>query len=333
MRDAERGTSVLPASTVATPTPVLTCRLDVAGVERRLHLKAEWFGSLGSSKGRTAVALLASVIDRVDPRSGIIESTSGNLGLALATLCHQHRIAFTAVVDPRTSRVLVDRMRALGARIVEATTEDGHGGYLLNRLALVRTALRRDPRLVWTNQYGNPANPAAHAGGTAPELASQVPGAQEVLIPVSTGGTLAGFRAHAEASAPGWRCVGVDVVGSAALGGPLGERVLSGIGSSRRSSFLPATTIEAEHVTPSEAIGACVWVDETLGVGIGGSGGAAVAAAVRRMQAHPALTDVACVCPDSASAYQETIWSESWRAERGLWPARIDTEVVAGRAS
>ena len=315
------------------PTPVLTFGLRVAGVERRLHLKAEWCSVFGSSKGRTAASLMASVLDRVDPQSGIIESTSGNLGLALAELCAQAGIPFTAVVDPRTNSVLVTRMRAVGASIVESTTEDGHGGYLLSRLKVVQEALRRDPRLVWTNQYGNPANPAAHCAGTAPELAAQVNTAQQVFVPVSTGGTLAGFRWHADANSPGWRCVGVDMVGSAALGGVAGERMLPGIGASRRSTFLPHAGVDAEYVSPAEAVAACEWAGEALGVGIGGSAGAAVAAAVRRMQRCRWLIEVACICPDGAQPYRETIFSPAWRAEHRLWPTAFGAEVIEGRAA
>ena len=323
-----------PPAGAAPPTPVLTYAIRVAGIVRRLHLKAEWYGAGGSSKGRTAAALLRSVRARVDPQAGIIESTSGNLGAALAELCAAEGVPFTAVVDPRTNRELVARMRALGAAIIEATTGDGHGGYLLSRLDIVRSELERRPRLIWTNQYQNPANPAAHATGTAPELAAQAPDAQLVLIPVSTGGTLAGFQAHARTHGPGWRCVGVDMVGSAALGGCPGERVLPGIGSSRRSTFLPPIAgAGAELVTPAEAIAAGVWTAEALGVGVGGSAGAAVAAALRRMEADHRLTEVACVCPDSARAYQETLYSASWRDAHGLHLAPVATEVIVGRAA
>jgi cysteine synthase len=315
------------------PTPVLTFVVRIAGAQRRLHLKAEWFSPAGSSKGRTAASLLASVMHRVDPRVGIIESTSGNLGVALATLCAARSIPFTAVVDPRTNQSLVMQMAGLGASIIETTTEDGRGVYLLSRLEAVQEALRRDPRLVWTDQYSNPANPSAHARGTAPELHAQLPTVQQVFVPVSTGGTLAGLRWFADSHPARWRCVGVDMVGSSALGGPSGERVLPGIGASRRSSFLPRTGVDAEHVSPVDAIGACDWVSGALGVDVGGSSGAAVAAALRRMRAVPALTEVACICPDAAAAYRDTLFSPGWRAERGLRPSAVAAEVTGRRAA
>lgn len=206
---------------VLPPTPVVKVTVSVDGLPRNLWLKLESHSPHGSVKGRTALALWEDIAGRVDPGIGIIESTSGNLGLALAAVTASHGVPFTAVVDPRSSASVVAGVRALGGRVVTIDRPDGSGGYLLSRIAYIRERLRTEPRLVWPDQYANPASPRVHARGTAPELWAQTMGRpMSVLVAVSTGGTLAGFRDYAAAARPAWELVGVDVAGSAALGAP-----------------------------------------------------------------------------------------------------------------
>ncbi|MFF5531496.1 pyridoxal-phosphate dependent enzyme [Streptomyces cinerochromogenes] len=301
------------------PTPVVRLGLEVAGTPRELWLKLEGYNPYGSIKGRTALALWRDVADRLERGAGLVESTSGNLGLALAALAAAHRVPFTAVVDPRTSAALLHDIRALGARVVTVDTPDGAGGYLLNRLARVRALLREQPGLVWTDQYHNPANPAAHATGTAPELHWQTcRRPMSVLVAVSTGGTLAGFRRYAAESGAGWELVGVDAAGSAALGGAVGPRLLSGLGSSRRSAFLPDGHRPTVYVTPAEAVTVCLWLRDRTGIAVGASAGALVAAALRLFRTDPRRTGAACLCPDGADRYLDTVYSPAWRQAHGM---------------
>lgn len=307
-------------------TPLLTARVW-AGRQAALHFKLESFNPFGSIKDRTAVSLFDSVAAGLDPTVGLVESTSGNLGVALAALAQSAGVPFTAVVDPHASAATVSRMRELHADIVRVTETDVTGGYLLNRLAVVRDMLARRPELSWTNQYDNPANPRAHALGTGPELGAQVPPDSVVLVPVSTGGTLAGIRAYARIHRPGWTVVGVDVNGSRALGHSEGVRLLPGIGSSRHSRFVGGLTGPIIRVDGPEAVAACVWLLAESGFGVGGSSGALVAAALRLIE-RDRLTEVVCVCPDGARNYLDTVYCKAWRAERSI-PDRI-TEATVG---
>ncbi len=311
-------------------TPLLEIPLVVGGIPRHLRLKAEWLNPCGSIKDRTAEALLASVADWVDPRVGVIESTSGNLGLALAQRCRGLGFPFTAVVDPRSSGWLVRGMRDCGARIICVDQPDGVGGYLLSRLATVRRLCEEDPRLTWTNQYQNPANPAAHER-TAAELSGQASSLQAVFAAVSTGGTLCGIDRFARRTGQPWRAVGVDVHGSVALGGTPGPRCLSGIGSSRRSEFVPPgpDAPTAELVSTDEALACCDWAEREFAIGLGSSSGATLAAALRQMRADRSLIDVACICPDGAERYRETAFDPEWRRLLGVRPDRAWRELAA----
>ncbi|MFL6161980.1 MAG: pyridoxal-phosphate dependent enzyme [Jatrophihabitantaceae bacterium] len=325
--------AVIPSSPLSLPrqaTPLIDIPLMVAGVPRLLRLKAEWSNPCGSIKDRTATALLATVVDRLDPRAGVIESTSGNLGLALAAGCAELGVPFTAVVDPRASNWLVNRMHDLGAIIVHSDVADQAGGYLLSRIATVRAMCLENPGLVWTNQYENEANPRAHER-TGAELAAQAPRVQAIFVPVSTGGTLAGIQRYGAQQGLAWRAIGVDVHGSVALGGIPGPRVLSGIGASHRSYFFPTAGVsDVERTSTEDAIACCDWAGQALGLSLGASAGAALAAALRRMRSNPELREAACICPDGADRYQETVYDIGWRKFHDIRPERAWAELGTG---
>jgi N-(2-amino-2-carboxyethyl)-L-glutamate synthase len=292
-----------------------TVRLLVDGRPRTLLLKLESMGAHGSVKGRTARALWADVADRVTPAVGLIESTSGNLGVALAAVAASHRVRFTAVMDVRSSAVLVEAISGYGADVVVIDRPDGAGGHLLNRLRYVERRVQAEPRLVWPNQYRNPASPRIHHDTTAPELWEQTAHRRlTVVVAVSTGGTLAGFRDFVRSARPDWELVAVDMAGSAALGGPAGERVLPGIGASRPSEFLPHGHRPAVRVSAPDAVHACLWLRAATGLGVGASSGAVIAAALRLFRAAPAREVVACLCPDGADRYQDTVYAPQWRS-------------------
>jgi cysteine synthase len=316
-----------PASQKATPdrTPVVALDLDVAGVHRTIWLKLESHNPHGSLKDRTAETLWESVRNRVHPAEGVIESTSGNLGIALAARCAEHDVPFTAVVEPRTSPPSIDMMRRYGARIVMIHRLDARGGYLLNRLAYVREQLLARPKLVWTNQYENDANPQAHRERTAPELWKQISRPATVMLAVSTGGTLAGFQQFVQRHRIPWTVVGVDVEGSFALVDEIpGTRVLTGIGSSQRSAFVRSGAAPQVIVSAGEAVAACLLISDVAGIALGGSSGALIAAALRwfHVNRHDD-TDIAVVCPDGGDRYQSTVYSAQWRKENIAvhWPA------------
>lgn len=298
-------------------TPVVGLDLDVGGAHRKIWLKLENHNPHGSLKDRTAETLWESVRDRVNSAEGIIESTSGNLGIALAARCAEHSVPFTAVVEPRTSSVSIEAMRRYGARVTMIHRPDSRGGYLLNRLAYVREQIRVRPRLVWTNQYENDANPRAHRERTAPELWDQIRRPATVMLAVSTGGTLAGFRQFTQQQRIPWKVVGVDVEGSLALAEETpGKRILTGIGSSQQSTFVRSGETQLVIVSASEAVAACLWILDMAGIALGGSSGALVAAALRwfRLNRYDD-TDIAVVCPDGGDRYLSTVYSPVWRKE------------------
>src|SRR5262245_27837850 len=169
--------------------------LVVDGIARRVNLKLEGHNPGGSIKDRTALSLIESLEHRgaLRPGSVVIDSTSGNLGVALAMIARARGYEFVAVVDPKTTDENLAKMSAMGAQLEHVRQPDETGGYLLSRLARVQELCASSHAFVWTDQYSNPANPAAHFRATGPEIYRDMDGQVDaVFVAVSTGGTLAG---------------------------------------------------------------------------------------------------------------------------------------------
>jgi|SRR6185437_13055171 len=302
-------------------TPLLDIALQVNSKWRRVSLKLESYNPAGSIKYRTAQGLVEDLerAGRLRPGITLIESTSGNLGVALALLSSEYGYRFTAVTDPKTDPTVLDRIRNLGAQVICVNEPDTAGGYLLTRLAAVRDFLAARPEAIWPNQYENPSNPNVHYRQTAPEIHRQCPEIDAVFVAASTGGTLAGVGRYLKAADPSVRIVGVDMHGSAVFGLPAGQRLVTGIGSSRPSSFLrPDHRDDVVLVDDLAAIATCHRLRDELGLGLGGSSGAAIAACARYLAANEDLVRAVCICPDSASNYLNTLYSQEWLERNGL---------------
>ncbi|HEU5379701.1 MAG TPA: 2,3-diaminopropionate biosynthesis protein SbnA [Ktedonobacteraceae bacterium] len=303
-------------------TPVERVSLLINGVKRTIHLKLEGANPTGSAKDRTAKGLMQALEAQggIDQKSVIVESTSGNLGVALSFLCRAREYQFVAVVDPKTTRENIEKMRALGAEINRVEEPDPNGGYLLSRLERVRTLCQSIPRAVWPNQYENLANPAIHYTETGPEIYRQMNGEVDALfIAVSTGGTLAGIsRFFREVSAK-TRIIGVDAHGSVVFGTPPGPRLLTGIGSSRRSSFLSRADYEEYMlINDGEAFAFCRALSRAANIHVGGSSGAVLAACAHYLQVHPEAEHVVCLCADGGTNYNSSIYDDRWILRHGF---------------
>lgn len=303
-------------------TPLAPIALSIHGRRRVVRLKLEGANPCGSLKDRTAQSLIDELEQHgaLERSSVLVESTSGNLGVALAWLARRRGYHFVAVIDPKTTRENVRRLRRLGARIELVDTPDEAGGYLLARIERVRQLCASSPAYVWPDQYANPANPRAHEQGTGPELLQQLSGDLDaVFVAVSTGGTLAGLARFLRRESPATQIIAVDAYGSVALGGSPGPRLLTGIGASQASSFVSAGLYDdLIFVRDAEAFANCRALASGTGLAVGGSSGATLAACARVLARDPDLERVVCLCADRGQSYASTIYSNRWLARHGI---------------
>jgi 2,3-diaminopropionate biosynthesis protein SbnA len=268
-------------------------------------LKIEGFNAAGSIKLKTALGLVHHAETHSDLRPGghIIESSSGNLGVALSLISAVRGYEFTCVTDPNASSAHISTMRSFGTNIVIITERDENGGgYLARRLGYIRQRLRREPRLVWPNQYANFANRNIHYERTAAAILREFAHVDYLFVGAGTTGTLMGCA-----------IVAVDVHGSVTLGGPPGPRHIPGLGASRRPElFQPEGIDEFIIVNELESIAACRQLAARHGLLVGGSTGSVLAAVRQLAPRIPPASVVVAISPDNGERYLDMIYSDDW---------------------
>lgn len=317
-------------------TPLLRLVVPVRGENRRLWLKLEGANEYGSIKARTAHALLGARerSGELRPGGAIVESTSGNLGVALAGMCRRRGYRCTLVVDADTPERSKGLMEAHGAEVIVVQRVPGRNP-VAERLATVRRLLRERPGVVWTDQYSSPANPDVHYEWTAPELVSGMGEAppDAVVAAVSTGGTLAGLSRYFREYHPDTRMVAVDAAGSVATGGQLEPRPFKvpGFGSGRPSAFLGPEHWDVRVLLDDLAAArACQLLRAATELTLGGSAGAAILGAVIATLDDDDLQDVCVICPDMGGAYLGTVYANLPAGPAGMTPLqREGLEAIA----
>lgn len=284
-------------------------------VGQSLFLKCEGFNFAGSIKLKAAAEMVeAACRDGVlRPDSILVESSSGNLGVALSIIAASKGYRFLCVTDSRCNLSTRLLMEALGSEVHIITEPDPEGGFLGARLDYLRTMCASDDRYVWLSQYTNPGNWRAHYRTTAPAIARQFPQLDVLFVGAGTTGTLMGCaRWFREWHRP-VRIVAVDSYGSVIFGGRQGRRMIPGLGMTVRPPLLDESYVdEVVHVEEADTIRACHRLARR-GFLFGGSTGTVVSGAMDWLSRHDAsdLTAVA-IAPDLGERYLDTIYQTNW---------------------
>lgn len=275
-----------------------------------------------SVKDRSARQLLeqARLDHGLQPGATIVESSSGNMGHALAMLCATHRFNFVCVLDPKTPRSNVSLIQAFGGEVVMVDTPDQHGSFQKRRIETARRIARERPNCINLDQYNNPAAIEAHSMTTGPELLAQTGGRIDVLVgAASTGSHLSGVARFLKSRLPAVRVVGVEPVGSVVFGGTFKPFLQNGLGLSfRPGNILEQYVDEVIRVPDIDAFRTCRSLARREGLLLGGSSGAVVAAAEQVAERATGRTCIVTILPDGGLKYLETIYDDSWLDLHGL---------------
>jgi 2,3-diaminopropionate biosynthesis protein SbnA len=280
-----------------------------------LFLKCEGFNFAGSIKLKAASEMIeAAERDGIlTPGSILIESSSGNLGVAISMIAASKGYQFLCVTDSRCNLSTRRLMEALGSRVHIISEPDAVGGFLGARIDYVRAMCASDDRYVWLNQYTNPGNWQAHYRTTAPAIARQFPLQDVLFVGAGTTGTLMGCARFFKEWHRPVRIVAVDSVGSVTFGGAPGRRMIPGLGTSVRPPLLDESYIdEVVLVEEADTIRACHRLARR-GFLFGGSTGTAVSGATRWLEQHgsPDVTAVT-IAPDLGERYLDTVYQTNW---------------------
>src|SRR5262249_23713367 len=210
------------------PTP----HVPLAMNGMNLFAKLEYVNPVGSINDRSAYWILKRAIERgeICEETTVIESSSGNFASALAAFTHLIGLRFIPVIDPNISGTYESVLRRMCPRVEKVEDRDDTGGFLKNRLEMVKHLCATIPNAYWPNQYGNLDAMEAHYQLTAAEICADFDSLDYVFIPVSTAGTIAGVSRRLKERYPKIRVIAVDSEGSVIFGGAPRKRHIPGIG-------------------------------------------------------------------------------------------------------
>ena len=291
-----------------TPLLELTRIQQAEGLQARILAKLEYFNPAGSAKDRVAKAMLddAEAKGLLKPGTAIIEPTSGNTGIGLASVAAARGYRVIIVMPDTMSMERRQLMRAYGAELVLSEGAKGMAGAIVKAEELAKEL----PGSFIPGQFTNPANPAAHRAATGPEIWADTDGQVDIFVAgVGTGGTITGVGEYLKEQDPGVKVVGVEPAGSPVLsGGVPGPHAIQGIGAGFVPQvFNPAVCDEIITVQDADAYAAGRLMGRSEGVLVGVSSGAAVWAAVQlaKRPENRGKTIVALL-PDTGERYLST---------------------------
>ena len=291
-------------------TPLLElCRLEKAErLKCRLLAKLEYLNPAGSAKDRVARTMIEDAEERgvLKPESVIIEPTSGNTGIGLASVAAARGYRVIIVMPDTMSAERRTLMGAYGAELVLTPGAEGMAG-AIRKAEELAAAL---PGSFIPGQFVNPANPKAHYETTGPEIWADTDGAVDWLVAgIGTGGTITGTGRYLRERNPGIRIAAVEPAGSPVLSqGRSGPHNLQGIGA----NFVPEvldTSIYNEiiPVTDEDAYAAGRLLGRKEGVVVGISSGAALWAAMEIARREDSIgKNIVVILPDTGDRYLST---------------------------
>lgn len=277
-------------------------------LEARILAKLEYLNPAGSAKDRVAKAMIDDAESKglLKPGSVIIEPTSGNTGIGLASVAAARGYRIIIVMPDTMSQERRLLMNAYGAELVLSEGAKGMAGAIEKAEELARTL----PGSFLPGQFVNPANPAAHRGSTGPEIWADTEGQVDVFVAgVGTGGTITGTGQYLKARKPEIQVVAVEPASSPLLsGGAAGPHGIQGIGANFVPEVLDTGVFdEIIPVTDADALAAGRRLGRTEGILAGISSGAALWAAIA-LAKRPENRDktIVALLPDTGERYLST---------------------------
>lgn len=291
-----------------TPLLELTNYEKANELNAKIYAKLEYFNPAGSVKDRIAKAMLDDAEGKglLKPGAVIIEPTSGNTGIGLASVAASRGYRVILTMPETMSVERRNLLKAYGAVLV--LTEGAKG--MPGAIAKAKELAEQTPNSYIPSQFTNPANPAVHLKTTGPEIWTDTDGKVDIFVAgVGTGGTLSGVGAYLKSQNPNVKIVAVEPATSPVLsGGKAGPHKIQGIGA----GFVPDTlnTDIYDEILPVQnedafATGRALARSEGVLVGIS-SGAAVFAAAQLAKRPENAGKVIVALLPDTGERYLST---------------------------
>ncbi len=291
-----------------TPLLELTNIEKEEGLKARILAKLEYFNPAGSVKDRIARAMLdeAEASGKLKPGSTIIEPTSGNTGIGLASVAAARGYRIIITMPDTMSVERRQLMKAYGAELVLTEGAEGMKG----AIAKAEELAKEIPGSFIPGQFVNPANPAAHHSTTGPEIWADTDGKVDIFVAgVGTGGTITGVGQYLKEQNPAVKVVAVEPKDSPVLSeGRSGAHKIQGIGAGFVPEILDTAIYdEIIPVSNENAFTAGRLAGRKEGILVGISSGAALHAAIElSMRPENAGKTIVVLFPDTGDRYLST---------------------------
>jgi len=311
-------------------TPVVRLNRMGRDTGAAIYAKLEYLNPGASVKDRIAVQMIADAeaSGKLRPGGTIVECTSGNTGMGLALVGAARGYKSVFVMPDKVSAEKVKALRAFGARVVTTPTavppEDPRSYYLVARRIAAET-----PNAFFANQYENLSNPLAHERTTGPEIWDQMGGDLDAIVVASgTGGTITGIARAVRKHKPSVKMVCVDPVGSiyyeywrtGKIPKILKTYKVEGFGEDFMPGSMDFSVVdEVVQVSDQECFLTARELTRKEGLFTGGSGGGAVAGAIKYARAHPEAKTILVLLPDSGSRYLSKLFDDDWMRENSFF--------------
>ncbi len=292
----------------ATPLLQMQRLIQSQGLGAKILAKLEFFNPTGSAKDRAALSMICDAEEKglLKPGSVVIEPTSGNTGIGLASICAVRGYRAIIVMPDNMSRERQLLMTAYGAEVILTPGALGMQG----AVDKAKELSAQIPKSFIPSQFDNPANAYAHRSTTGPEIWNACDGQVDIFVAgVGTGGTITGVGEYLKAKNPNIQIVAVEPAGSPLLSrGIAGKHGLQGIGA----NFIPTllnTQIydQVIPVTEEEAYAAAALAGRTEGILVGISSGAALHGAMELAKLpENANKTIVTLLPDTGERYLST---------------------------
>ena len=285
-----------------------------------LLVKMEFYNPTGSVKDRAAYYILNKITmnREINKDTIIIESSSGNFGIALAFYCRMLGLKFYSVIDHNITFANEILIRKMSTQTFMVNRQDENGGYLIERIKRVKQLQKQYRDTYWINQYANPYNAEAYYNTLGNELCAQINHIDYIFLGVSSCGTITGVSRKVKEKFPNAKIIAVDIVGSVIFGGKAQKRYIPGIGSSMKPDNLKKAKIDdVIQVTEEETIDMCNYLLINHQIFVGGSSGSVIAA-IRNYFKNKKVknANVVTIFADRGDRYSTTIYNSEWCLEK-----------------
>lgn len=277
-------------------------------LEENLWAKMELANVTGSVKDRPAAGMFYDALDKglLKPGGKLLEASSGNTGIALASIAARHDMTLTVVIPENVTSERIELLRLFGVEVILSPAEGGSNG----AVAMADEIAASDESFVQLDQYRNPANPLSHELGTGPEIIAQLGGAPDVFVAgLGTGGTLMGCSRAFKNAGASTKIVAVEPYPGEGLDG------LRSLDEGFVPPLLDLSLIDKKFIISQEdALEGVNWLLHK-GVFAGFSSGA-IAQIARRQEGEKI---VMIVCDDGWRYRESGLYSDSPRTDINFW--------------